>query len=35
MEKGNLLGQNRIGKGESPGTFLGIPLKRLMPGWGK
>jgi hypothetical protein len=29
MENGKLLGYNSIIKRDSPGTFLGIPLKRL------
>jgi hypothetical protein len=29
MKNGKLPGYNRIGKRESPGTFLGVPLKRL------
>jgi hypothetical protein len=30
MENGKLPGYNRIGKRGSPGTFPGVPLKRLM-----
>jgi hypothetical protein len=30
MKNGKLPGYNRIGKRESPGTFPGVPLKRLM-----
>jgi hypothetical protein len=30
MENGKLPGSNRIGNRESPGTFPGVPLKRLM-----
>jgi hypothetical protein len=29
MENGKLPGYNRIGKRGSPGTFPGVPLKRL------
>jgi hypothetical protein len=29
MKNGKLPGYNRIGKRESPGTFPGVPLKRL------
>jgi hypothetical protein len=29
MKNGKLPGYNRIGNRESPGTFLGVPLKRL------
>jgi hypothetical protein len=29
MENGKHLAQNSIGRRDSPGTFLGIPLKRL------
>jgi hypothetical protein len=30
MGNGKLPGYNSIGKRDSPGTFSGIPLKRLM-----
>src|SRR5215510_9101079 len=30
MENGNLPGYNRMGKRVRPGTFPGVPLKRLM-----
>jgi len=30
MQDGKLPGYNSIGRRESPGTFAGIPLKRLM-----
>jgi hypothetical protein len=30
MKNGKLPGYNRIGKRESPGTFLDVPLKRLI-----
>jgi hypothetical protein len=29
MKNGKLPGYNRIGKRDSPGTFPGVPLKRL------